>query len=93
MDLKGTLRDIYPVQTFGNNFQKRSFVLLTEEKYPQTLLIEVAADRVDLLDHFKPGDQVEVGINIKGREWIDASGDSKFFNSLSAWKITHKTNP
>lgn len=90
MELIGTLRDIYPVQTFGNNFQKREFVLVTEEQYPQTLLIEITADRVDLLDKFKPGDQVRVGINIKGREWVNPSGESKFFNSLSAWKITHK---
>lgn len=90
MELIGTIREISQTQTFGNNFQKIEFVLVTEEQYPQPLLIEITADRVDLLDHFKPGDQVRVGINIKGREWINPSGESKFFNSLSAWKITHK---
>ncbi|WP_278494886.1 DUF3127 domain-containing protein [Chryseobacterium arthrosphaerae] len=89
MELTGTIRDIHQTQTFGNNFQKREFILVTEEQYPQTLIIEISADRVDLLDKFNPGDNVIVGINIRGREWINPSGESKFFNSLSAWKITY----
>ncbi|WP_347219339.1 DUF3127 domain-containing protein [Chryseobacterium sp.] len=90
MELIGTIKQINPVQNFASGFQKREFVLLTEEQYPQTLLIEVTADRIDILDHFTDGNVVRVGINIKGKEWTSPSGDVKYFTSLSAWKVTHK---
>ncbi|AZB01258.1 DUF3127 domain-containing protein [Chryseobacterium joostei] len=90
MELIGTIKNIGPVQNFASGFQKREFILVTEEQYPQTLLIEITADRIDLLDHFKPSDIVRVGINIKGKEWTSPGGDVKYFTSLSAWKVTHK---
>lgn len=90
MELLGTIKEIHDVQNFASGFQRRDFVLVTEEKFPQTLLIETSADRIDILDPFKPGDIVRVGINIKGKEWTSPDGSVKYFTSLSAWKVTHK---
>lgn len=90
MELTGTIREIRPTQTFASGFQKREFILLTEEQYPQPISIEVMGDKIDIINAFKSLDQVKVGINIRGREWTSPQGDTKYFNSITAWKITHK---
>lgn len=92
MELKGTIKKIGDIQTFASGFQKREFVLLTTETYPQPINIELLSDKVDIIDAFKIGDEAEVGINISGREWVSPQGETKYFNSIKAWKIT-KPNP
>lgn len=87
MELTGTIKNIGETQTFGTGFQKREFVLLTQEQYPQPLNIEIIGDKIDILDHYKEGDNVTVGINIRGREWASPLGETKYFNSIVAWKI------
>lgn len=88
MELKGTLKRIFDTQTFASGFQKRECVILTEEQYPQPISIELLQDRVDLLDKFREGDSVVMGINIRGREWVNPQGETKYFNSITAWKVT-----
>ena len=39
----------------------------------------------ELLDKFKVGQEVKVGININGREWTDPQGNVKHFNTIVAW--------
>lgn len=90
MELTGTIREIKSTQTFASGFQKREFILLTEEQYPQPISIEVMGDKIDIIDAFKPLDRVTVGINIRGREWTSPQGEIKYFNSITAWKITRK---
>lgn len=87
MELQGTITKINDIQTFASGFQKRDFVLTTEEQYPQPILIELLKDKIDLIDAHKVGDKVTVGINIRGREWISPQGDEKYFNSITGWKI------
>jgi hypothetical protein len=31
---------------------------------------------------------LEVEVNLSGKCWVNAEGVEKYFNSLSAWKIT-----
>lgn len=90
MELTGTIREIRPTQTFASGFQKREFILLTEEQYPQPISIEVMGDKIDIIDAFKPLDRVTVGINIRGREWTSPQGEVKFFNTITAWRVTYK---
>ncbi|WP_228457704.1 DUF3127 domain-containing protein [Chryseobacterium indologenes] len=90
MEIIGTIKEIKPTQTFASGFQKREFILVTEEQYPQTLPIEIIADKIDILDPFKVSDTVRVGINIRGKEWTSPQGDTKHFITIVAWKITHK---
>ena len=87
MELQGTIKHIGEIQNFASGFQKREFVLLTTEQYPQPINIEVMGDKVDILDPVKTGDNVMVGINLRGREWISPQGETKYFNSITAWKI------
>lgn len=87
MELIGQIKKIGDVQTFGSGFQKREFVILTEETYPQSIAIEINSNRIDLLDPFKVGDRAKVGINIQGKEWVSPNGETKYFNTIVAWKI------
>ncbi|MBP1165091.1 hypothetical protein JOE44_001975 [Chryseobacterium sp. PvR013] len=87
MELQGTIKKIGNTETFASGFQKREFILLTQEQYPQPVSIEIMGNKIDILDTFKEGDNVNVGINIQGREWISPQGEIKYFNSIVAWKI------
>lgn len=87
MELKGTIKRIGDIETFASGFQKREFVLLTDETYPQPINIEIMGDKVDIIDSFIEGENVIVGINIRGKEWTSPFGETKYFNSIVAWKI------
>jgi hypothetical protein len=91
MELKGTIKKIGEIQTFGTGFQKREFILITEEQYPQTISIELISGKVDIIEPFKEGEKATVGINIQGREWVSHQGETKYFNSIVAWKIVKQS--
>lgn len=92
MELKGKVIHIGDTQTFASGFQKKEAVILTSEQYPQPIMVELLQDKVDIIDPFKIGDEVEVGINLRGREWVSPQGETKYFNQIIAWKIT-RPNP
>ncbi|MGH1520577.1 DUF3127 domain-containing protein [Chryseobacterium sp. JK1] len=87
MELQGSIKKIKDTETFASGFQKREFILLTQEQYPQPVSIEIMGNKIDILDPFKEGDNVNVGINIQGREWTSPQGETKYFNTIVAWKI------
>ena len=88
MEIQGTIKLIDETKTYGNNgFRKRELVLTTEEQYPQHLLVEFIQDKTDLLNNFNPGQQVKISINLRGREWTNPQGETKYFNSIQGWRI------
>lgn len=87
MELQGTIKRIGDIETFNSGFQKKELILLTEEQYPQPINIEFLQDKVDILNAYKVGESIKVGINIRGREWTNPQGEVKYFNSITAWKI------
>lgn len=88
MEVQGKLKMIGQTETFGSNgFQKREAVVTTEEQYPQHILIEFVQDKCALLDAYKVGQSVKVGINLRGREWVNPEGETKYFNSIQGWRI------
>ena len=88
MDVQGKIKLIGETKEFGNNgFRKREVVVTTEEQYPQFLNIEFTQDKCDLLDKFQVGQDVKIGINLKGREWVSPQGETKYFNSIQGWRI------
>jgi len=88
MEVSGKIKKIDETKTFGNNgFRKRELVVTTEEQYPQMILIEFVQDKCDLLNNFKVGDDVKVSINLRGREWVNPQGETKYFNSITGWRI------
>lgn len=87
MELQGTIKKLFETQTFPSGFQKREMVLLTQEQYPQPISIEFLSEKISLLDNVSEGDDVKIGINIRGREWTNPQGEVKYFNSITAWRL------
>ncbi|MEN8122941.1 MAG: DUF3127 domain-containing protein [Bacteroidota bacterium] len=88
MIVKGKIHVIGETETFGaNGFRKRSLIIMTDEQYPQFINIEFVQDKCDLLDKAKNGMQVQVSVNLRGREWINPYGEAKYFNTIQGWKI------
>jgi|SRR5690606_34799165 len=88
MEVQGRIKLIGDTQTFGGNgFRKREMVVTTEEQYPQHIMIEFVQDKTDLLNSFNVGQQVKVSINLRGREWVNPQGETKYFNSIQGWRI------
>ena len=87
MELQGTIKLITDTQTFPSGFQKREMVLMTQEQYPQPINIEFLSEKSAILDPYKVGDEVKVGINLRGREWTNPQGETKYFNSIVGWRI------
>lgn len=87
MELQGTVKKIFETQTFASGFQKREMILLTQEQYPQPVSIEFLSEKVHLLDSVNEGENIKIGINIRGREWTNPQGEVKYFNSISAWRL------
>ena len=92
MEITGTIHSIGQTQTVSDKFQKREFVIATDEQYPQHIGLEFTQDKCSKLDEVKVGQKVTVGINLKGRLWTDPKGVEKCFNTLQAWKITADAN-
>ncbi|WP_299337437.1 DUF3127 domain-containing protein [uncultured Psychroserpens sp.] len=88
MEVQGKIKMIGETQTFGSNgFRKRELVVTTEEQYPQHILVEFVQDKTDLLNNYQVGQAVKVNINLRGREWVNPQGETKYFNSVQGWRI------
>lgn len=87
MEVTGRIKVINPEQQVSASFKKRELVVTTDEQYPQHIMIEFTQDKTDLLNQYKPGDQVKVSINLRGREWINPQGEAKYFNSIQGWRV------
>ena len=88
MEVQGSIKVIGEVQEISATFKKRELVVSTDEQYPQTLSIEFIQDKTDLLNKFKIGQNVKVGINLRGREWENPqTKEIKYFNSIQGWRI------
>ncbi len=88
MEVQGKVKMVGETQTFGSNgFRKREIVVTTEEQYPQHILVEFIQDKCDLLNSFQVGHDVKISINLRGREWVNPQGETKYFNSIQGWRI------
>ena len=88
MEVQGKVKMIGEAQTFGSNgFRKREIVVTTEEQYPQHIMVEFVQDKCELLDSYQTGQQVKISINLRGREWVNPQGETKYFNSIQGWRI------
>lgn len=88
MDVTGTLKVKFDTQVVSDKFQKREFVVTTEEStpYPQHVNFQATQEKCSILDGFNVGDKVTVSFNLRGKEWNGPQG-VKYFNTLEAWRI------
>jgi hypothetical protein len=82
LKITGKIHKIMDTQTFDSGFQKREFVVETEDQYPQMVKFEVIKDKVTVLDQYSVGQAVDVKFNVRGNEY-----NGKFYVSLQAWAV------
>ncbi|WNM19387.1 DUF3127 domain-containing protein [Flavobacterium capsici] len=87
MEVTGKIRVINAEQQVSATFRKRELVVTTEEQYPQYISINFVQDKCDLLNNYNVGDAVKVSINLRGREWVNPQGETKYFNDIQGWRI------
>jgi len=94
MNIKGTVKQVMDTVVISEKFSKRDLILTTDGNtdYPQHIAIQFTQDRVSLLDGLTPGEEVDVSINIRGREWTSPKGEIKFFNTIEGWKLKNSSN-
>src|SRR6476620_3452726 len=87
MEVTGRIKVINAEQQVSASFKKRELVVTTEEQYPQHIMIEFTQDKCDLLNNYRVGEPVKVSINLRGREWVNPQGETKYFNTIQGWRI------
>jgi len=89
MKVTGKVHFIGQTKVISDKYQNRELVLMTDEKYPQTIPFQLSQDKVNLADNLKIGDIVEASINIRGREWKSPQGEIRYFATLEIWSMTY----
>jgi Domain of unknown function (DUF3127) len=87
MEVSGRIKVINPEVQVSASFKKRELVVTTEEQYPQFISINFVQDKCDILNNFQVGEAVKVAINLRGREWVNPQGETKYFNDIQGWKV------
>lgn len=83
MEVKGKVFLIEETQTVGaKDFKKRLLVVETDEQYSQKIPIDFVQDKCVLLDSFQFGQEVTVGVNLRGNEY-----NGKYYLNLQGWQI------
>ena len=88
--LSGKLHKKFDTQQIKDTFRKREFIIEYVDgnpMYPQYVNLQLIQDKVDLIEPFEEGQEVQVEFNLRGREWRSPSGEIKYFNSLDAWRV------
>lgn len=85
LQVKGKLIEKLQIESGeGRNgrWEKRSFVIETDEQFPKKICIVLWGDKVSLLERVTEGDIVNVSINIESREY-----NSRWYTDVKAWRI------
>lgn len=93
MQVTGRIKMIGQTQEVSQTFRKRELVVTTEEQYPQYILIEFHQDKCDVLNSYQVDQQVTVDFNLRGREWVNPQGETKYFNTIQGWRINAVGQP
>jgi hypothetical protein len=89
MEVTGKIKVIANTQEVGTGgFKKRDIVVTTEEQYPQHISVQFVQDKCEVLDKYKIGENVTIGVNLRGREWTNAQGEMQYFNTIQGWRIS-----
>lgn len=89
MKISGKIVEIKETQQVSETFKKRNMVVeyIEEGGYPEFITFELIQDRCNLVDAFEEGQEVAVSFNLKGRKWVTPEGETRYFNSLHAWRL------
>lgn len=86
LSLKGKIEKILEpesgVSRAGNEWNKREFVIETDEQFPKKVCFTLFGDKTSLIQSLQAGDEVEVSFNLESREF-----NGKWYHNINAWKI------
>lgn len=89
--MTGVIKFIGDANQVSDKFKKREFVVTElsdkDSKYDQHIAFQLTQDKCDLINAFGTGQSVTVSFNLRGREWVSPQGETKYFNTLEAWRI------
>jgi len=88
--VKGKVIDVLKpesgVSKSGKEWNRREFVIETDDQYPKKICCNLFGDKVNMIPSV--GEDVEVSLNIESREY-----NGRWFHSLNAWKIDKSGQP
>jgi hypothetical protein len=84
----GKVKFVGQEQQVSPSFVKQELVVTTDEQYPQHILINFTQGNCRQLDTVKIGDQVNVSVNLRGREWVNPQGETRYFNDIQGWRLS-----
>lgn len=89
VEIKGHVVSIGEIQHVGQkNTAKRTMIVQTEEKYPQTLAVDFMGKATDKLPNYSEGMRVIIKADIRGSAY-----NGKHYTNLSGWDIAQDGNP
>jgi len=82
-EMTGTVKVVMDEVTFPSGFNKREFVVTTEEdRYPQDIKFECVKDKTAMLSNVAVGQRVKVTFDLRGNEH-----NGRYYTNLSAWRL------
>ena len=91
LKLSGKIKSKLEIETgtskAGKSWSKQSFVIDTGKEYNPDVCFSLFGDKVDLLNNFKEGQEVEVKFNVSSREF-----NGKYYHNLDCWFISGAQN-
>ncbi len=83
----GKIEHIGDVQRISEKLTKRTIVVTTADKYPQSIPMELINDKCSLAEKVSIGSDVTANVNLKGRKWTNPQGEVKYFGSNECWRL------
>ena len=87
MKVTGKIHFVGALRVVSEKFKSKDVVILTADKYPQFITVQFTQDKTELITENNIGEQVEISINLRGREWKSPTGEIKYFNTIEGWQI------
>jgi hypothetical protein len=83
-EITGTLVKKYEVETKGEAFRVRDFVIKANDggQYDNFVKFQTTQDRTAIIDDINEGDEIKVHFDLRGRQWQE-----KYFTNLNAWRV------
>ncbi|MBT3665896.1 MAG: DUF3127 domain-containing protein [Opitutae bacterium] len=87
--IKGEIVFVDEVREYGSNgFRKHQVVVETGDgKWANPVPVEFIKDTIEQSKDLKKGEKVSIDARINGREWQGKDGVTKWFTSISGYKI------
>lgn len=90
MEIKGNVKKINDVVVISEKFSKREVVITTDDMYPQDIMVQFSNKSLEQVDKIKVGQNVVIAFNLRGREWVNPEGESKYFNTIEGWRVSQE---